>query len=428
MNTAKFKDSPLGPIPQDWEMKRLGDVVTLVTKGTTPTSIGCEFTHSGVKFLKAESIADNGSLIPSMFAYISEQTHELLRRSQLKENDILFSIAGVLGRVGIVSKEVLPANTNQALAIIRPNIDGEVDIKFLFYCLHAEYITEAINQLQVGVAQANLSLENVEGLRLALPPLSEQQRIAEALGEVDKLIESLDEQIEKKRLIAKGVAHDLLSGAKRLPGFKGAWREVAFKAAFISLGNNTYARECLCGDSANAYDIHYGDVLIRFGAVVDFSSDYIPRLKAGVKPNKDFLQDGDIVFADTAEDEMVGKAVEIRGLGAGKAVSGLHTMACRPRADMFAPRFLGYYLNSDSYRKQLLPLITGSKVSSLSRANFESTTLTMPDVSEQQAIADLLSEQDAAIAALEGKREKYVRIKEGMMRDLLTGKVRMKGE
>ena len=428
MNAEKFKDSPLGPIPQDWEVKRLGDVVTLVTKGTTPTSIGCEFTHSGVKFLKAESIADNGSLIPSMFAYISEQTHELLRRSQLKENDILFSIAGVLGRVGIVSKEVLPANTNQALAIIRPNIDGEVDIKFLFYCLHAEYITEAINQLQVGVAQANLSLENVEGLRLALPPLSEQQRIAEALGEVDKLIESLDEQIEKKRLIARGVAHDLLSGKKRLPGFKGEWREVAFKAAFISLGNNTYARECLCGDSANAYDIHYGDVLIRFGAVVDFSSDYIPRLKDGIKPNKDFLQDGDIVFADTAEDEMVGKAVEILGLGDDKAVSGLHTMACRPRADMFAPRFLGYYLNSDSYRKQLLPLITGSKVSSLSRANFESTTLTMPDVSEQQAIADLLSEQDAAIAALEAKREKYARIKEGMMRDLLTGKVRMKGE
>ena len=103
-------------------------------------------------------------------------------------------------------------------------------------------------------------------------------------------------------------------------------------------------------------------------------------------------------------------------------------MACRPRADMFAPRFLGYYLNSDSYRKQLLPLITGSKVSSLSRANFESSILTMPDVIEQQAIADLLSEQDAAIAALEEKREKYMRIKEGMMRDLLTGKVRMKGE
>ena len=428
MKSAKFKDSPLGPIPQDWEVKRLGDCVALVTKGTTPTSIGCEFTRSGITFIKAESIADNGSLIPSMFAYINEQTHEVLRRSQLKENDILFSIAGVLGRVGMVVKEVLPANTNQALAIIRPSIDGEVDIKFLFYCLQAEYIARAINQLQIGVAQANLSLENVKELWLSLPPLLEQQRIAEALGEVDKLIESLDEQVEKKRLIAKGVAHDLLSGKKRLPGFKGAWREVAFKVAFVSLGNNTYARECLCGDSANTYDIHYGDVLIRFGAVVDFSSDCIPRLKDGIKPNKDFLQDGDIVFADTAEDEMVGKAVEIRGLGDDKAVSGLHTMACRPRADMFAPRFLGYYLNSDSYRKQLLPLITGSKVSSLSRANFESTILTMPDVIEQQAIADLLSEQDAAIAALVEKREKYVRIKDGMMRDLLTGKVRMKGE
>lgn len=424
MNTAKFKDSPLGPIPQDWEMKRLGDVVTLVTKGTTPTSIGCEFTHSGVKFLKAESIADNGSLIPSMFAYISEQTHELLRRSQLKENDILFSIAGVLGRVGIVSKEVLPANTNQALAIIRPNIDGEVDIKFLFYCLHAEYITEAINQLQVGVAQANLSLENVEGLRLALPPLSEQQRIAEALGEVDKLIESLDEQIEKKRLIAKGVAHDLLSGKKRLPGFKGEWKNVR-------LGD---IGEIIRGVSYSPNNAHSSFVdgtikLLRANNVQEgriIFNDLVYVDSQCVSQEQRMLRGDILICAANGSKELVGKAASIDYDF--ETTFGAFMMVLRPNSEITG-RFLKHYFVSHQYRNQLDDVLTGSAINNLNGKAVCKFTVALPlSLAEQQAIADLLNELDVAIAALEGKREKYVRIKEGMMRDLLSGKVRMKGE
>ncbi len=403
MITAKFKDSPLGPIPQDWEVKRLGDVVTLVTKGTTPTSIGCEFTHSGVKFLKAESIADNGSLIPSMFAYISEQTHELLRRSQLKENDILFSIAGVLGRVGIVSKEVLPANTNQALAIIRPNIDGEVDIKFLFYCLHAEYVTEAINQLQVGVAQANLSLENVEGLRLALPPLSEQQRIAEALGEVDKLIESLDEQIEKKRLIARGVAHDLLGmrndknePIRRIPGFKGEWEKKDYKDVFLhhkwkSIGTSEY-------ESSGQFP------------VIDQGQEAVVAYSDNIDALFHVPDGGAIVFGDHTRIVKYVSKDFIVGADGTQILSGL---GCDTQ-------FLYHAL-----RQIEIPNLGYNRHFKFIKNHQYSLPHTL---AEQQAIADLLSEQDAAIAVLEAKREKYVRIKEGMMRDLLTGKVRMKGE
>lgn len=415
MNTAEFKDSPLGPIPQDWEVKRLGEIgEPLMCKRVLKHQTSDQ---GDIPFYKI------GTFGKTPDAYITRSLFESLRSKYPfpRKGDCLISAAGTIGRVVVYNGE--DAYFQDSNIVWIDNDEAVVTNEYLALC----YALMKWQSEDGGII-SRLYNANLKAQIIVCPPLPEQQRIAEALGEVDKLIESLDEQIEKKRLIAKGVAHDLLFGKKRLPGFKGAWREVAFKTAFISLGNNTYARECLCGYSTNAYDIHYGDVLIRFGAVVDFSSDYIPRFKDGIKPNKDFLQNGDIVFADTAEDEMVGKAVEVRGLGDGKAVSGLHTMACRPRADMFAPRFLGYYLNSDSYRKQLLPLITGSKVSSLSRANFESTILTMPDVIEQQAIADLLSEQDAAIAALEAKREKYARIKEGMIRDLLTGKVRMKGE
>ena len=423
MKSAKFKDSPLGPIPQDWEVKRLGELGEIITGGTPSTSIP-NYWGGDIRWMSSGEV--HQKRIRDVEGRITNEGYAVSSATMLPVGSIVVALAGQGKTRGTVAITECELCTNQSIGAILP--DCACDSEYLYYCLDVQYDNLRAASSGDG-SRGGLSKGILENYRVALPQdIEEQRRIATALGEVDKLIESLDEQIEKKRLIAKGVAHDLLSGKKRLPGFKGEWREVAFKVAFISLGNNTYARECLCGDSANAYDIHYGDVLIRFGAVVDFSSDSIPRLKDGIKPNKDFLQDGDIVFADTAEDEMVGKAVEIRGLGDGKAVSGLHTMACRPRADMFAPRFLGYYLNSDSYRKQLLPLITGSKVSSLSRANFESTTLTMPDITEQQAIADLLGEQDAAIAALEAKREKYARIKEGMMRDLLTGKVRMRGE
>lgn len=400
MKSAKFKDSPLGPIPQDWEVKRLGDLCSITT-GHKDVNEGSEL-----------------GLYPFFTC-----SRNVYRANSYSFDGEAILIAGN-GEVGNLHYYDGKFEAYQRTYVL---MDFSVNVAFLRQYLSAFLMRELMDD-KTGSSMPYIVLSALSNCPIPYPSEDEQQRIAEALGEVDKLIESLDEQIEKKRLIAKGVAHDLLSAKKRLPGFKGEWREVAFKVAFISLGNNTYARECLCGDSANSYDIHYGDVLIRFGAVVDFSYDSIPRLKDGIKPNKDFLQDGDIVFADTAEDEMVGKAVEIRGLGDDKAVSGLHTMACRPRADMFAPRFLGYYLNSDSYRKQLLPLITGSKVSSLSRANFESTTLTMPDRAEQQAIAEALAAADSEIAGLEAKKRKYEQIKSGMMRDLLTGKVRMKGE
>jgi restriction endonuclease S subunit len=345
-----------------------------------------------------------------MFAYINEQTHEVLRRSQLKENDILFSIAGVLGRVGMVVKEVLPANTNQALAIIRPSIDGEVDIKFLFYCLQAEYIVRAINQLQIGVAQANLSLENVKELWLSLPPLPEQQRIAESLGEVDKLIESLDEQIEKKRLIAKGVAHDLLSGKKRLPGFKGEWR-CANLGTLVDFITDTIATK---------------DIDTRKYV----STDNMLSNLAGVTPNKSIMpyasvrefKSGDILLSNIRP---YLKKMWFADYDAGCSTD---VLVLRVVADVIDSRFLYRVLARDIFFEFVSAKAVGTKMPRGDKRVIAVFQVPIPQLAEQQTIADLLSEQDAAIAALEAKREKYVRIKEGMMRDLLTGKVRMKGE
>ena len=205
------------------------------------------------------------------------------------------------------------------------------------------------------------------------------------------------------------------------------WEVKPFSECFTLIRNNTYARECLTDHPGSVANVHYGDVLIKYGAVLDFAKNAVPYLKSDVKPNKDMLRDGDLVFADTAEDEAVGKAVEVQGLKSRMAVAGLHTVASRPHDGLFAPRYLGYYINSATYHNQLLPLITGTKVSSVSRAGFLATYVAIPPKGEQEKIAEALSDVDALLSAMTTLIEKKRAIKQGAMQELLTGKKRLVG-
>jgi type I restriction enzyme S subunit len=201
----------------EWEVKRLEQSCELVTKGTTPTSIGRNFTAAGVNFLKAESIAENGTPIPEKVAFIDTATHKLLKRSQLKEGDLLISIAGVLGRVGCVSQEILPANTNQALAIIRLGNSSELDRNFLFYCLRSPMTTKQISDVNVQAAQANISLQNVRDLEINVPPsIPEQIAIAAVLSDMDAELTSLEQRREKTKALKQAMMQELLTGRTRL--------------------------------------------------------------------------------------------------------------------------------------------------------------------------------------------------------------------
>ena len=201
----------------EWEVKRLGDSCELVTKGTTPTSIGKSFTKSGINFLKAESISESGKTISDKVAFIDEATHRLLKRSQLMINDVLISIAGVLGRVGLVDESDLPANTNQALAIVRLGKESAVIRIFLFYCLSSPLIERQIGDFNVQAAQANISLENVRDLMIHLPPTkAEQTAIATVLSDMDAELAALEARRDKTRALKQGMMQELLTGRIRL--------------------------------------------------------------------------------------------------------------------------------------------------------------------------------------------------------------------
>jgi type I restriction enzyme S subunit len=184
-------------LPEGWKVVKIKDITELITKGTTPTTIGYNYTNEGVNFVKIESITNNGEFLIDKMAHISEECNNKMIRSQLKENDIVFSIAGAIGRTAMVNKEILPANTNQALAIIRLNTD-EVSTEFLLKCLRSEYIFKQFEKKKQGVAQLNLSLKDISELELMYPSKLEQKNIVTILNRAQKAI---DKRRESLRLL-----------------------------------------------------------------------------------------------------------------------------------------------------------------------------------------------------------------------------------
>ena len=217
----------------------------------------------------------------------------------------------------------------------------------------------------------------------------------------------------------------------RFPEFDTLWRQISFNDIFDILQNNTYARADLNYKIENTKNIHYGDILVKFNEYVDVQNNNVPFINSEKNLSKfkseSYLRDGDIIVADTAEDETVGKVTEISNTNEQKVLSGLHTIPCRPKRK-FAPMFLGFYMNSESFHKQLIPLITGIKVSSISKTSIATTTISVPLFEEQEkiskfmiAINNMIKEQESNISIL----ETYNR---GLKMDILSQKIRFKDD
>lgn len=200
------------------------------------------------------------------------------------------------------------------------------------------------------------------------------------------------------------------------------WKMVKFDEFFDMLPNNTLSRDKLNDQYGEYQNIHYGDVLIKYPYCLDCGENDIPYVNGNIRFNTTQIKDGDVIFADTAEDDTVGKCVEMMNVGDRKIVSGLHTYLCRPKFAITSG-YLGYFLNSNHYHNQLLPYIAGSKVSSVNRASIARTLIFFPSsLSEQRRIASILSSADKVIDSTQKLIAKYKSIKQGMMEDLLKPK------
>ena len=222
----------------------------------------------------------------------------------------------------------------------------------------------------------------------------------------------------------------------RFSGFTDTWEQRKLSDTLDFLSNNTLSRAELSEDTGTYKNVHYGDVLIKFGEYIDAQSTNLPYISDDEKAKKfesSKLQDGDIIIADTAEDEAVGKCAEIGNIGDLSIVSGLHTIPCRPKVK-FAPAYLGFYLNSASYHDKLIPLMQGIKVTSISKSAISDTMISAPtNLSEQGKIGQFFIRLDRLITLHQRKYDKLTKVKKAMLEKMfpkngsLYPEIRFKG-
>ena len=225
--------------------------------------------------------------------------------------------------------------------------------------------------IQVG-ALPSYNSSDVESITVSLPStMDEQRRIGQCLCNINDLI----------------TLHQRKCQCRSLCGYL-SWEQRKLGDCFEFLKNNTLSRADLNGENGIARNVHYGDILIKFGDCLDGERSDLPFITDDTVLPKfagSILREGDVIFADTAEDEAAGKCVELRKLPKEPTISGLHTIPARPRFP-FGTGYLGHYLNSDAYHRQLLPLMQGIKVISVSKAALQDTQVRFPSLSEQSTI------------------------------------------
>ncbi|HEY9574717.1 MAG TPA: restriction endonuclease subunit S [Lachnospiraceae bacterium] len=297
------------------------------------------------------------------------------------------------------------------------------DRQFLNVAIGNELPTKIQEEVR-GSGIPYIVLNMLTELNIPFPSHNEQKKIGQYFCSLDHLITLHQRKYEKLSNVKKSMLEKMFpkNGSNvpeiRFKGFTEAWEQRKFDEVFdCTIPNNTLSRAELNYESGAVRNIHYGDILIKYGSVVDVQNEEMPF--ATGKSSDDFkgalLQDGDIIIADTAEDETTGKACEISNSQGFDIVSGLHTMVCRPR-NKIALGYLGYYLNSDAYHHQLLPLMQGIKVLSLSKTNVQKTKVCYPKSrAEQQLIANYFHNLDHLITLHQRKLEKLKNIKKSML-------------
>lgn len=404
---------------QGWEIKTLGELCDLITKGTTPTSIGYKFTDEGINFIKVESLTESGEIIPNKVAYIDEECHRALKRSQLKTNDILFSIAGALGRIGIVRDEIVPANTNQALAIIRLKADSGILVNYLSRYFKSNFITDEIEKLRGGAAQQNLSLAQLNELQIPLPPLSEQQRIVAILDEAFAAIAKAKANAERNLQNAKELFESYLQGVFEEP--KDNW-EVCNLETYIKLIDYR-GRTPVKTESGvrliTAKNVKLGYLQLEPQEFIA-ANNYDSWMSRGI-PNF-----GDVIFTTEAPLANIAQIDTSEKLAFAQRI-----IVMQPKPLKLNQTFLKYMLLSNPIRNKILAKGTGATVLGIKSSLLKKIEIYFPkSLQEQQAIVqklDALSAETQKLASIyEQKLKDLEELKKAVLQKAFSGELKTK--
>lgn len=415
--------------PQKWISVPFMSVIDKIIdfRGRTPKKLGYDWSKTKTDYLALSALnVKQGYIEKNLESHYGTQElyNAWMKGNELKKGQILFTTEAPMGNVAQVPDEKPYILSQRTIAF---NCSDIISNDFLAHLLRSPNVQKDLAALATGGTAKGVSQKSLNKLFVSIPNSRiEQQKIADFLSSYDEKISIQRERVEALERRKKGLLQKVFSQEIRFKADDGSeypkWNEIPFCMAFSSISNNTLSRSELSFDvKTSVKNIHYGDVLIKYGAVIHTNIDNIPYvIEIDDKLTKEkLLKSGDVIFADTAEDNTVGKACElVLGDDSDNIVAGLHTIAVRPN-ETFAFGYLGYFFNSTLFHDQLLPLIQGIKVSSISkRALFSETKVFYPSLPEQRKIADFFTAIDNQINIEKERLATMETIKKGLLQGL----------
>jgi len=389
-----------------------------------------QWTKSGIPFYRTSDVVSIYKGQENTKAYISNEVYQDLSQKigKVTKDDLLITGGGSIGVPYLVPNDDPLYFKDADLLWLKNN--KKFDGYFLYTFFFSKPFKKHIKSISHIGTIAHYTIEQAKATPInTCDDEEEQVQIGNTFEKLDGLINQHQQKHDKLSNIKNAMLEKIFPKQGetipeiRFKGFSGEWEKKSFGTCFDNVPNNTLSRAELNYHAGLAKNIHYGDVLIKFGEVLDVRKRVLPFITSDEVVNKvkhAALKNGDIVIADAAEDSSVGKCTELYNVDGQIVLSGLHTIAVRPTLS-FAAKYLGYYLNSPSYHDQLLSLMQGTKVLSISKTAIQNTNVVFPnDYEEQAAIGSYFQKLDALINQHQQQITKLNNIKQACLNKMFV--------
>jgi type I restriction enzyme S subunit len=419
--SPEYKRTEVGVIPEDWSVEVLAHFVSALHAGVSVNSIASDQPVGDRPSVLKTSCIQAGTFSPDQAKPISPKDRGRAKLSPKAETILIsrMNTPDLVGESGFVEKdyEYLFLPDRIWMTIFRQAV--RFSPRWLAYVLSSPEYRKYLKEIATGTSGSmkNIAKGSLLNLKVPCPAEKEQRAIATALSDADALIESLDRLIAKKRAIKQAAMQQLLTSQTRLPGFTGEWETKRLGDVGTFYKGQGIRRDDVSDEGVPC--IRYGEIYTRYGDCVLTPESRIPEAVAEAAFP---LRTGDILFAGSGETaKEIGMCVAY--LGEQLAFAGGDIVVLRPNEGVSA--YLGRLLNHPTIAQQKARLGQGDAVVHISARNLAQIEVHLPKQEEQTAIATVLSDMDAEIEALERRRDKARQIKQGMMQQLLTGRVRL---
>ena len=424
-----MKQTEVGLIPDDWEVVKLSDIANF-RRGTFPQPYGLPQWYGGpgnYPFVQVADLSDNKFILNNT----TNQTISKLAQERslfVPKGSVIVTLQGTIGRVAITQYDCYMDRTLAVFESFKRNVCKA----YFALALHDKFQIEA--KLAPGGIIKTITKEVFSDFNIVLPPLNEQKKIAEALSDIDSLICGIEEEIEKKKNIKTGAMQELLTGKRRLPGFAKSDKTKMTELGEIpedwdvkSLGEiGSFKNGISKDESYFGHGSPFVNLLDVFGKNFINSNKKLGLIDSNEsEQNMYSLQQGDILFVrSSVKPEGVGLTTVLMEDLKSTVYSGF-LLRFRERLNLLDLNFKKYAFDAKYFRNNLIASSTVSANTNINQPSLRKLLLILPTKEEQAAIAAILTDVDEEIKELESKLLKYKKVKDGMMQQLLTGKIRL---